>query len=172
MKKNLFEICASVSTILFLGYVTLCLYVWLANSNPTDSVVEDWRSLSIGGNGIKIAHSIRLSTKQNGSAMQIYPYDGGNNFHIAVTTSWGGKLILMNQCMPSEGVMLGADVAETIKRSGWDNFGIRFIHIIHSVEKDKNWWTLMISLWYPIVIFGILPSIFIAKKLRAKAPKR
>ena len=28
-----------------------------------------------------------------------------------------------------------------------------------------QWWTLTINLWYPIIIFGIVPVIYAAKKL-------
>jgi len=44
-------------------------------------------------------------------------------------------------------------------------YGIYFRDTSHAIDKEHNWWTLMISLWYPIILFGILPAIFVIKKL-------
>jgi len=45
-------------------------------------------------------------------------------------------------------------------------YGIYFSDIDHTINKEQNWWTFFINLWYPIIIFGILPAIFVIKKLR------
>jgi hypothetical protein len=49
-------------------------------------------------------------------------------------------------------------------------YGIYFSDTSHTVDKTHNWWTLMISLWYPIILFGILPAIFVINKLRGRKP--
>lgn len=43
-----------------------------------------------------------------------------------------------------------------------------FAKISHTVDKPQDFWTLMINLWYPIIICAVLPSIFAANKLFAK----
>ncbi len=43
-----------------------------------------------------------------------------------------------------------------------------FTKISHTVDKSQDFWTLMINLWYPIIICAVLPSIFGANKLFAK----
>jgi len=45
-------------------------------------------------------------------------------------------------------------------------YGIFFSKISHTVDKVHNWWTFMISLWYPVVIFGILPAVYVVQKIR------
>jgi hypothetical protein len=57
---------------------------------------------------------------------------------------------------------------DRIHLTSFDGYGIHYYVIAHTIERDKTWWTLMISLWYPIVFFGILPSVFLAKKLRGR----
>ena len=69
--------------------------------------------------------------------------------------------------MPSRDVLVGFDDDKTINDTTLDFCGIYFDHIKHTVEKDQNWWTLMISFWYPIIIFSILPIVFVARKLYA-----
>lgn len=44
-------------------------------------------------------------------------------------------------------------------------YGIYFRDTSHTVDKAHNWWTLMISLLYPIIIFGILPFIAAVRKI-------
>jgi hypothetical protein len=159
--------CVSVSVVLFFGFIGLYVYVWVADPNPKESPSLDWRSVSIGHWKITIAHSLVPSTRTNGPAMLTYPYDGGGNLHITITKDWGGRLILLNQCMPSEGVMLSGIGDDKINVIGWRKCGIYYSYIIHTIEKDKNWWTLMISLWYPIIIFGIVPFACAIKRIYA-----
>jgi hypothetical protein len=59
--------------------------------------------------------------------------------------------------------MAGSNVNETF----YEGWGIYF-KLINNPAMKINWWTLMISLWYPIILFGILPAIFVVKKLRKK----
>jgi hypothetical protein len=91
----------------------------------------------------------------------------GQDIHIAVTGNWGGNLVFFNQTMPYTGSVMSFTGDNTLSEAGLTGGGIYFRHIKHTIEKDKDWWTLMISLWYPIIIFGILPSVFVAKKFCA-----
>ncbi len=50
---------------------------------------------------------------------------------------------------------------------GWIGYGI-YYRVISDATSKVTWWTLMISIWYPIILFGILPAIFAVKKLRAR----
>jgi hypothetical protein len=64
--------------------------------------------------------------------------------------------------------MLGASDSNRTSETVFVGHGIYFWEMKHTVEKKWSWWTLMISLWYPIILFGILPAIFLVKKLRGR----
>jgi hypothetical protein len=91
----------------------------------------------------------------------------GKYFHIAVTDNWRGNLVLFNQDSPYTGSIIKFTGDKTIDEWGLTGWGIYFRHITNSVQHSV-WWTLIISLWYPIIIFGILPAIFVVTKLRCK----
>lgn len=78
----------------------------------------------------------------------------------------GGQVIFFNGPYPNATTMLGP--TDTI--TGYEGCGI-YYHVIHDSASNVTWWTLMISLWYPIILFGILPAIFVVKKLRAKTSR-
>jgi hypothetical protein len=88
----------------------------------------------------------------------------GENVHISVTKRVGGGLVCFNQDTPYTGSIIKFAGDNTINETGFTGAGIYFRHITHAVEKDKNWWTLIISLWYPVIAFGILPLVFLIKK--------
>lgn len=87
----------------------------------------------------------------------------GKDFHIAITKNWGGNFVFFNQDSPYTGSIIKFAGDKTIKEWGLTGWGIYFRHIDNSVQKSV-WWTLMISLWYPIIMFGALPVIYFAKK--------
>jgi hypothetical protein len=64
--------------------------------------------------------------------------------------------------------MVGCSENDLTSETYFIGYGIFFCDISHSLDKDKTWWTLMINLWYPIIIFAILPAILLVKKLRSK----
>jgi len=66
--------------------------------------------------------------------------------------------------------MLGCADNDRTSQTVFLGYGIYFSNIDHTVNKEQNWWTFFINLWYPIIIFGILPSIFVIKKLRNRKP--
>jgi hypothetical protein len=72
-------------------------------------------------------------------------------------------LIFFNGPYPNDTTMLGP--TDTI--TGYEGYGI-YYHVIHNSTTKSPWLTLMISLWYPIILFGILPAIFVVKKLRGR----
>jgi hypothetical protein len=45
-----------------------------------------------------------------------------------------------------------------------------YFRLIEDVRRPDSWWTFRINLWYPIILFGILPAIFAVKKLRGGKP--
>jgi hypothetical protein len=71
------------------------------------------------------------------------------------------SLLFFNGPMPNDTTMFGSNVKETF----YEGWGIYF-KLINNTAMKITWWTLMISLWYPIIIFAILPTIFMIKKLR------
>jgi hypothetical protein len=192
MKKKIFRTCLYVSAVLFLGFIGLYVYVWVA---PEINGGWDWHSISIGHGKISIAHpAMPDPTKFWG--------DDGRNFHVSATKDVssdmsGCYLVFFNQNIPFYGVRIFgfADGDKMIGKTGFRGYGMEFgssIHttnmfdcstndrasetiflgygilyfdLSHSIDKDKTWWTLMISLWYPIILFAILPAIFIIKKI-------
>ncbi|MBU6410189.1 MAG: hypothetical protein KGR98_07360 [Verrucomicrobia bacterium] len=66
------------------------------------------------------------------------------------------------------GNMIGCADNDRTSATVFIGYGIFFSRIFHSVDKAQNWWTLMISLWYPIIIFAILPCVLVIKALRAR----
>lgn len=138
---NVFTNSACASAILFFGFAGLYAYAWLANPNPqADKSGIHWSYVSFG-----------------------------NGLHIAVTKEFGGNVVFFNQNMPYQGSIITLAGDNTVGETGFTGAGIYFRHIIHTVETDKNWWTLMISLWYPIIVFAVLPLVFVIKKLRPTA---
>jgi hypothetical protein len=90
--------------------------------------------------------------------------------HIAVAKDdWNGSLILFNQRSPYIGgtIALVGDnkhLVSEVSEKGW-NFARTYFCIIKNIHRPDSWWTLEISLWYPIILSGILPAIFVVKKL-------
>ncbi len=66
------------------------------------------------------------------------------------------------------GKMLGASDGNRTSETAFIGHGIYFWEMNHSIEKRWDWWTLQISLLYPIILFSILPAIFAVKKLRGR----
>jgi hypothetical protein len=70
---------------------------------------------------------------------------------VAVTELWGGQVAFFNYSAPYSGSMLGAGAKIA---SGMDFYGVYFRRISFGQPKE-DWWTLWLSLWYPICIFGV-----------------
>jgi hypothetical protein len=138
MKNKILSVCTYVSTALFLGFASLSFYLWIFDPNP--------------GNGEPPMHWRHISL--------------GHDINLAASNSEGGEsLYLFNGPMPNGTTMLGPTDTVT---GGWDRgYGIYFLSIYDAASK-WTWWTLIISLWYPIILFGILPAIFVVKKLRGR----
>jgi hypothetical protein len=151
MKNKLFRNCAYVSGLLFLGFIGLYAYVWIEDPNPQSI------RITIGSN-------IKPLNGTNGLSTGTFVFDGGGSLHFAVTKEWGGYLVFYNQNIPYSGSIFRFSGDKTINETGLTGCGIYYRHITHTLEKDKNWWTLMVSLWYPIIMSGILPLALVLKK--------
>ena len=66
--------------------------------------------------------------------------------------------------------MLGCADDDRTSLIVFTGYGIFFSKISHTVDKFHNWWTFMISLWYPVIIFSILPAVWLVQKLRGTKP--
>jgi hypothetical protein len=66
--------------------------------------------------------------------------------------------------------MLGCADDDRTSLVVFTGYGIIFSKISHTVDKFHNWWTFMISLWYPVIIFSILPAVWVVQKLRGTKP--
>lgn len=158
MKSKLFRNCAYISAVCSFIFGAIYAYVWITDSNPQVSEAGiHWSYISIA----------RAKPLNGTNASGTYVYDGGDHAHVAVTKEWGGNLVVFNQNMPYTGGIISFTGDNTVNETGFTGFGLYFRHITHTVEKDKDWWTLMISLWYPIAIFAIFPLVFVGKKMRA-----
>ena len=82
---------------------------------------------------------------------------------IAVHKYESGQVIFFNGPYPNATTTLGPTDTETF----WEGYGI-YHRVINDSASKVTWWTLMISLWYPLILFGILPAIFVVKKLRGR----
>jgi hypothetical protein len=89
-------------------------------------------------------------------------------FHASLTQRMGGSMVFFNQEVPYMGSIISFAGDESVKETGYDFYGIYFRTIYHAKKRTWDQWTFIISLWYPIILFGILPAIFAVKKLRAK----
>lgn len=137
--KTVLRYSGYTSTVLFFVFVGVLIYAWLNSPNPrTNESGVHWSYVSLG------------------------------KVHVAVTMERGGNLVLFNQKAPYTGSIYKLAGDNSVNETGLTSCGIYFRHITHTNEKGQNWWTLMVSLWYPIIIFGIFPCILIIRKLRAE----
>jgi hypothetical protein len=158
MKLKIASICVWISTAFFLGFIGLYIYVLAANPMPrTDKPGIHWPYVTIKHNNPIIV------TNYPSEATSI----DNPSIHLAIAKDdWNGNLMFFNQ----EGPCIGALVVSmsndhSTTETGWAYAGISF-RLIKDVRRPDSWWTLMISLWYPLVLFGILPTIVMVKKLR------
>jgi hypothetical protein len=91
-----------------------------------------------------------------------FPIFGG--IKMTVTDRWGGNILFFDQEAPYTDSIVSLTGDKTSVK-GCDGWGIYFRLIINPDRKD-SWWTLMFSLWYPIVIFCVLPLISLIQKWR------
>jgi hypothetical protein len=128
---------AFVSAVPFLGCVSLMIYAQIA-APP----------IRIDGSGVYCPH-----------------ISFGTGVNATVLKDWGGCAIAFNQSYPYGGSTIGVAGDKSIVEKGWDGWGIYF-RSFNTVGKHDLWWTLKFSLWYPVVAFGILPAIFVIKRVR------
>lgn len=192
MKKKKFKICAYISAVLFFGFIGLCVYVLIFNPNA-----DNWSSVSIGHGKVSIVHpampdstkfwedgggSFHVSIVKDIAEMsgghlvffnQNIPFQGVRIFAFANGDKRIGENAFIGYGMEFGSLshstnMVGCSPNDQTSEAAFIGYGILFFDLSHSVDKDKNWCTFMISLWYPIIIFGILPVIFVVKKLRGR----
>jgi hypothetical protein len=145
MKNKILITCAKISIALFLGCVCLCVYLWIFNPDL-------WFFNTSPSSGEPPMHYRHLPL--------------GYDIKLSVSNVEDRKwVIFFNGPYPNYTTTLGPTDTVT---GGWDRgYGIYYL-VIHDSASKWTWWTLMISLWYPIILFGISPAIFVAKKLRGE----
>jgi hypothetical protein len=87
----------------------------------------------------------------------------GHDFHCAVIKNWGCNLVCYNGYMPYMGNVVSIDNTSKIVVKGWNGFGI-YVRLVKNPSVGTTWWTLMVSLWYPIAIFGMLSIVLVTKR--------
>jgi hypothetical protein len=135
---KLLTICTYISAALFIGFAGIYIYILVHDYNP---YAED--------------HNVYLS--------RALLHD---SFHVAITQGGGGSLLFFNQPTPYTGSIISFAGDDTVTERGLTGYGIYF-RLIKYLDKRETSWTLMISLWYPIIMFFILPTVFAIKNLRA-----
>jgi len=194
MKNKILKNCAYISAVLFFGFVGLYLYVWIA---PEINGGSDWHSLSIGHGKVSIVNpampdstkfwedggtSFHISVAKDIAEMsgdylvffnQNIPFQGVRIFGFAQGDKRIGEKGFIGYGMEFGSLahstnMIGCPDNDRTSEAVFIGYGILFFDLSHSIDKDKNWCTFMISLWYPIILFGILLAIFVVKKLRGR----
>ena len=89
------------------------------------------------------------------------------NVHASLTSRMDGSMVFYNQKSPYMGSIISFAGDKAVSEWGVTGWGVYFRHIENTVEKSV-WRTLIISLWYPVILFGILPALFAIEKTRAK----
>jgi hypothetical protein len=93
----------------------------------------------------------------------------GGGVHVAVIKRWGSNLVFYNGDLPYLGDVISIDDGKMINERGWSGCGT-YLRLIKNTDVGVTWWTFMINLWYPIIIFGVLSAVFMAKKLHGRKP--
>jgi len=197
MKRNIFVVLVYASAILCLGLIGLYVYLWIMNPRPQGSGSGmRWSSIAIvHGNPIVTTNypskrvqvddpdSVYIAVaKNNADGMRdcyLYFFNQGvpyeYNFMFAPFVPKGltneTRLNFIGFHFGSArhlGKMFGASDGNQTSEIQFIGHGIYFWEMKHTIEKQWNWWTLMISLWYPIILFGILPAFVLFNKWRRK----
>jgi hypothetical protein len=106
----------------------------------------------------------------NPNPLHHWPYVPlGGGVHVAVIKRWGSNLVFYNGDLPYLGDVISIDDGKNINERGWNGFGT-YLRLIKNADVGVTWWTFMINLWYPIIIFGILSAICVAKNLYGPRP--
>jgi hypothetical protein len=170
------------------GFVSLYVYAWIVNSNPWSSNMTICHSNPVTVTNYPskktcffYPHRVRIALEKSGvhdmrgcnlvffnqdvpyelNAMFLFD-DGDETTNKVYCHGYGMMLssikhsVRMLDCAND-------DRTSVILCMVW---GIYFCDINHTVNKERGWWTFLINLWYPIILFGILPTIFVVKKLR------
>ena len=96
MKKNLFRNYVYISTVLFLGFVSLYLYAEIADPHPNME-----------------------------TSPLTCPHISFSNFNVTVSKIWGGNVIFFNQEVYYSGSIIGFAGDKTVSKAGWDGLRSR-----------------------------------------------
>ena len=97
------------------------------------------------------------------------PHVSLGDVKATVVKDWGGNVVFFNQAVPFFGGTISLAGDKTVSETGWDGCGTYF-RIVKDTKRTDNWWTLMFSLWYPIIIFSVLPAVYVVQKPRGTKP--
>jgi hypothetical protein len=106
-----------------------------------------------------------------------------NRFHVGVWSGFGGdtlgRLVIFNddQYGPYRGsvVQIGDGKGNAYPRfdrelARGDSFGIYYRYFRES--NGTTLWTLMVSLWYPLILFALLSAAWVVRKRRSPVNSR
>ena len=195
MKNKTFKICSYISTGLFFGFLSLYAYTLLASPNPWKSYI------TIGNSNPVVVidsdspskrtlnlypHIVHATVEKNDVEdmqgchilffNQNMPYELNASFAFTPNDKNISKFGFMNYGIKSGSWthstrMIGCATNDQTSEDIFLGYGIFFWKMSHTINQEQNWWTFFFSLWYPIVIFAILPTIFLIKKFVSKKRK-
>ena len=139
MKKKIYGAAMAVSYLLLFASGVIYIYVELLDPNPR-----------------------RLDPNEQNQFNYWSYISVVSNFNMSATKRDGGNLCLFNGAVPYVGIM----VAPKKIKADWKVLGVKYFSIYDN-NQNKIYWTLMISLWYPMICSSILPILFFIKKLHA-----
>lgn len=198
MKKKTFTALACASTVLFIGFVCLYAYLWAVDFNPIQIdasgvhcssitvrhaiplITTNYPSKKVGANDPdSIYFTVANNDVEDMRGCYLYFFNQGVPYEYNVVFAPFVPSGLTNEThlnffgyhfgsAQHIGKMLGTTDGDRERDTYMEGNGIYYTHMFHIVDKKWDWWTLMISLWYPIIIFSILPAIFVVTKLRCK----
>jgi hypothetical protein len=125
------------SVVPFLGFIALMAYVKIADPQ-----------IDVDSSGVHCPHISLFA-----------------NIKVTALNNDGGCLIAFNDKYPYGGSVIGVAGDNSVIENGFDWFGVYF-RSFNTAGKNDLSWTLKFSLWYLIILFGVLPAIFAMMKLR------
>jgi hypothetical protein len=142
MRSKLLTTCACVSAICCIGFLSLYLYAQIFD--PQTNITKS---------SISCPH-ISL----------------GNSVNATVIKDQGGFIVFFNESVPYTGSIIGPGGDKGVTETGWGSCGIAFEEIKYAVD-NHIYWTLMISIWHPIIVSFIFLIVCVVQKLRRTKPK-
>ena len=189
MKKKFLGICIHASTILFFGFLSLYAYTLTVSPSPWKSYITIGNSDPVMATDIdspsKKTHAfyprvVRIAVENSGVDEmrgchlvffnQDMPYELNASFAFTRGDKPTNKILFhfhrtVFLSVQHSAKMLGCAKDDKTGETLFISYGIFFWKMSHSINQEQNWWTFFFNIWYLIILFAILPAIFLTRKL-------